>query len=87
MKTLATISSGGQISIPASVRRRWGTKRVVVDDEGERLVLRPMPDDPIGAAIGSLAGPGPSSDEMRRMDREEEQEIEERKWGRTAGRT
>ncbi|MDQ3937933.1 MAG: hypothetical protein M3253_04550, partial [Chloroflexota bacterium] len=35
--------------------------------------------DPIGAAMGSLAGPGPSSDEIRRQAREEEAEAEERK--------
>ena len=83
MKTVATISRGGQISIPASIRRRWGTSRVAVDDEGDQIVLRPIPDDPIAAAMGSLAGPGPSSDELRRMLREEEAEIEERKWGRS----
>jgi AbrB family looped-hinge helix DNA binding protein len=81
MKTLATISRGGQISIPALIRKRWGTHRLVIDDEGDRIVLRPFPDDPIGAARGSLAGPGPSSEEMRAQSREEEAEAEERRWG------
>jgi class 3 adenylate cyclase len=47
----------------------------------ERLeaALGPLPADPIGAAMGSLAGSGPSSDEMRRQAREEEAEAEERK--------
>lgn len=87
MKHLATISRGGQISIPALIRKRWGTQRILIDDEGDRLVLRPMPNDPIGAAMGSLAGPGPSSEEVRWMLREEEAEIEERKWGRRSGGT
>ncbi len=77
----AVISQGGQVSIPADVRRRWGTSRVIVEDRGDSLVLRPLPDDPIDAAMGSLAGPGPTSDEMRRMYREEEAEAEERKYG------
>lgn len=75
------ISQGGQVSIPADVRRRWGTTRVSVEDRGDSLVLRPIPADPIGAAMGSLAGPGPTSDEMMRMMREEERLAEERKYG------
>lgn len=75
------ISQGGQVSIPADVRRRWGTTRVSVEDRGDSLVLRPIPEDPIGAAMGSLAGPGPTTDEMRRTYREEEVEAEERKYG------
>jgi len=50
------ISKGGQISIPAAVRRRWGTSTVVMEDRGDRLVLVPAPDDPIAAADGALAG-------------------------------
>ncbi|MBX3030338.1 MAG: AbrB/MazE/SpoVT family DNA-binding domain-containing protein [Chloroflexi bacterium] len=69
------------MSIPADIRRRWGTTRVIVEDRGDSLVVRPLPDDPIEAAMGSLAGPGPTSDEMRRQYREEEIEAEERKWG------
>lgn len=81
------ISQGGQVQIPADVRRRWGTRDVIIDDGGSFLRIRPVPDDPIGAAAGSLAGEGgPSSDEMRRQWREEEVEAEERKWARYYGR-
>lgn len=73
------ISSGGQISIPANVRRRWKTNRVLVEDRGESLVVRPVPEDPIGAAIGSLAGPGPSSDEIRAQEREADARTERRR--------
>lgn len=73
------ISKGGQVTVPADVRKRWGTTRVVVEDLGEALVLRPIPADPIGAAIGSLAGPGPTSDEVRKRERREEGEIERRR--------
>jgi bifunctional DNA-binding transcriptional regulator/antitoxin component of YhaV-PrlF toxin-antitoxin module len=76
----STISSGGQVSIPAEVRHRWRTRRILIDDRGDELVIRPIPDDPIRAAIGSLAGTGPSTDEMRAALRQEEAEIEDRRW-------
>ena len=75
----ASISSGGQVSIPAEIRRRWGTSRLSMEDRGDALVLRPIPPDPVGAAVGSLAGPGPSSDAARSRTREEERVIGERR--------
>jgi hypothetical protein len=42
-----------------------------VDEERER-------EDVISRVLGSLKGPGPTTDEMRRVAREEEAEIEER---------
>ena len=85
MKSAVMISKGGQISIPATVRKRWGTTRLSLEDAGDRLVLRPIPADPIGAAMGSLAGPGPTSDALRKMFREDEAAADERKWGESAG--
>ncbi len=73
------ISKGGQVSIPAEVRHRWGTHTVVAEDEGDRLVLRPVPDDPIAAARGWLRDLAISSDEARRRARREELAAEERK--------
>lgn len=73
------ISQGGQVQVPADVRRRWGTRDVLIDDEGAYIRIRPVPDDPIGAAMGSLRGLGPSSEEARRQWREEEAEAEARK--------
>jgi AbrB family looped-hinge helix DNA binding protein len=62
MRTLR-ITSAGQLSIPAAIRRRWGTSRVTVEDLGDHVVVRPVPDDPITAARGSLRGRiGPSRD-------------------------
>lgn len=78
---ITTISRGGQVSVPASVRRRWGTSRVVIEDRGDSLVLRPIPSDPIEAAIGSFFGPGPDSGQMRAQFREEEGEAEDRRQG------
>ena len=73
----ATISKGGQVSIPAEVRHRWGTNRVLVEDRGDELVFRPLPDDPIAAARGSLrtldgGGVTVSSDRARQQTRIEE---------------
>ena len=78
----ARISRGGQLSVPAEVRKRWGTSTVTVEDHGDHLLIRPAPDDPITAARGSLKEfAGPSSEELRREFREEELAAEERKYG------
>lgn len=76
------VTASGQMSLPAEVRRRWGVAKVAVIDEGPRVVLIPVPEDPIGAALGSLKGPGPSSEEMRRAARAEEEASEARRQGR-----
>ena len=76
------ISKGGQISVPADVRKRWQTRRLQVEDRGDELVIRPAAEDPIAAARGIFKGRSKySSEELRRQAREEEAEIEERKWG------
>jgi bifunctional DNA-binding transcriptional regulator/antitoxin component of YhaV-PrlF toxin-antitoxin module len=56
MKTRMRISKGGQVSIPAAIRHRWGTSTVAMEDHGGWIVLQPAPDDPIAAAEGALAG-------------------------------
>lgn len=65
--------------MPADVRKRWGTTKLWVEDLGDALVLRPLPADPIGAAAGSLAGPGPTSEEARALARREEASAERRR--------
>ena len=49
------ITRGGQVSVPADVRRRWGTNTVMVEDMGDHVVLRPASDDPVAAAYGAFA--------------------------------
>jgi hypothetical protein len=79
---LARISKGGQVSIPASIKGRWATERVIIEDHGDALVLRPLPDDPIAAALDLATGSdGPSTDEIRAQLREEEAEAEARRLG------
>jgi AbrB family looped-hinge helix DNA binding protein len=76
------ISKGGQISVPAEVRKRWNTRRLQVEDRGDELVIRPAPEDPIAAARGIFKGRiALTSEQLRQLEREEEAEIEERKWG------
>jgi AbrB family looped-hinge helix DNA binding protein len=77
------ISRGGQISVPAEIRHRWGGSTLALEDHGDHVVLRPAPDDPIAAARGALrdlAG-GVTSEEIRRRAREEDDELERRRWG------
>lgn len=73
------ISRGGQVSIPAEVRHRWGTSRLNVEDRGDSLVLRPAPDDPIAAFRGSLAGLSKTSAELREIARGDERTAESRR--------
>jgi hypothetical protein len=70
----ATISKGGQVQVPAAVRRRWGTREIIIEDLGGSLLVRPLPIDPIGSALGSLARGPLSTDELRQRARDEEAE-------------
>jgi len=55
MKARMRISRGGQISIPAAIRQRWATSVLTLEDQGDRIVIEPAPEDPIAAAEGALA--------------------------------
>lgn len=63
------VSSNGQVSIPAEARARWNADQVVVVDLGDRVVVRPMPDEPIEQLRGKHRRHGPSSDRIRRQSR------------------
>jgi bifunctional DNA-binding transcriptional regulator/antitoxin component of YhaV-PrlF toxin-antitoxin module len=81
MKRRMKISKGGQISIPAAIRNRWATSTVALEDQGDRIVLEPAPDDPIAAAEGALAEEFGELDSgtLRRGAREDERVAEERR--------
>lgn len=66
---IAKVTTSGQVSLPAPVRKRWGTAQVVIEDEGDRLVVRPLPDDPIAAACGSLRRRGVPVEAIRAGER------------------
>jgi len=73
------ISRNGQVSIPAAARARWHAERVVVVDLGDRLVVRPLPSEPVDALIGKYADRGPSSGRARESARAEEARRDRRK--------
>ncbi len=67
---LMTISQNGQVSIPAETRARWHTRRVIVVDLGDRVVMRPAPEqDGIAELQGKYAGRGPDSSTARKAAR------------------
>ena len=43
------VSSNGQVSIPAETRNRWHS---VVVDLGDRVVIRPLPAEPLEPLVG-----------------------------------
>lgn len=81
MKKRMNISKGGQISIPAPIRKRWETGTVMLEDQGDKIVLTPVPDDPIAAAAGALAEEFGHIDlvELRRIAREDDRIAMERR--------
>jgi len=64
-----TVSRNGQVSIPAAARARWKTLQVVVVDLGDRVVLRPLPAQPIRQLEGKYRSRGPSTDRLRKQAR------------------
>jgi hypothetical protein len=80
MRKRVRTSKWGQISIRAAIRHRWATSTVALEDQGDRIVLEPAPDDPIGAAEGVLAEEFGALDltRLRREAREDERVAESR---------
>jgi AbrB family looped-hinge helix DNA binding protein len=64
-----TISRNGQVSIPAETRARWNTRRVIVVDLGDRVVMRPVSGRPVDELKGKYRGRGPTSDRAREQER------------------
>ena len=82
MKT-ARITAGGQLSIPVAIRRRWGTSRVAIEDFGDHLLVRPVPEDLLASLRGSLKDQiTVPTEELRRRARADEEAAERRKWQR-----
>ena len=75
----ARVTTGGQISLPAEVRRRWDTRVVALEDLGDSLVVRPLPDDPVAAARGALKGRLPATSTLRDSARHDETAAERRR--------
>jgi len=76
------ISKGGQLSVPASIRHRWQTNTVVIDDRGDHLVVRPVADDPVESTFGVFAeefADAPSAEQLIRELREQDIEAGQRR--------
>lgn len=69
------------MTVPAAVRHRWGTTRVTIDDRGDELLIRPVPEDPMRAARGTLKGKGRglSSERLRAITADEDRASEKRR--------
>jgi bifunctional DNA-binding transcriptional regulator/antitoxin component of YhaV-PrlF toxin-antitoxin module len=66
------VSSNGQASIPAEAPARWAADKVVMVDLGDRVVVRPLPAEPVRELRGKYTGRGPSTDRARREARTDE---------------
>ena len=75
---LVTVTRTGQLSLPADVRRRWGARKVALEDHDDYVVLRPLTDDAVSAFVGSFEGRGPASEELPPEDRRQEQAREQK---------
>jgi AbrB family looped-hinge helix DNA binding protein len=67
------ITKNGQISLPAEVRRRWNTDRVIIIDTPDGLVVRPFDPDAVRRLRGKYKGRsnGLTSEENRAAARQE----------------
>jgi bifunctional DNA-binding transcriptional regulator/antitoxin component of YhaV-PrlF toxin-antitoxin module len=72
------ITAGGQVSLPAEIRRRWSADSVLFEDLGDRAVVRPIPGDPIAAARGALRDKLASTD-LRAAARDDEEKSQARR--------
>lgn len=82
-----SVNAKGQVVIPAALRRKYGLKpktRLVISEDGERLVLTPVA-VLIKQLRGSLAG-GPSLTKVLLKERAKDREREEAKFQRFFGR-
>ena len=72
-RRIAHVTRGGQVSIPAPIRHRWDTDTLLLEDRGDEVLLRPVPRDPLAAAIGALRLPrGLTTDAMRERSRRDD---------------
>ena len=76
----AKVSARGQLSLPAAVRRRWSTGRVLILDKGDYVLIRPIPDDPVAELRGSIPKDDKSLNEYRAHERSLEASIEQARW-------
>ncbi len=58
--TIATVTSKGQIAIPAKIRKRLGIQkgtRLYIEERDEGLILKPLTPEYLDKTAGILKGP------------------------------
>jgi AbrB family looped-hinge helix DNA binding protein len=57
---IAKTTEKGHVIIPASLRKKYdikkGTRMAISEGEGNVIIIKPIPDDPIEASRGMLKG-------------------------------
>jgi AbrB family looped-hinge helix DNA binding protein len=81
--TITTVSTKGQIVIPAWIRKSLGLKPksklvVKLSEDRQRVLVEPLPDDPIESACGFFSG-GLSLTQSLLDDRRKERKLESEK--------
>jgi AbrB family looped-hinge helix DNA binding protein len=58
--TISRATVNGQVIIPAPLRKKFninkGTRVAIIEGEGNVIIIKPLPDDPIEASRGVLKG-------------------------------
>jgi len=58
--TISRATVKGQVIIPAPLRKKFnikkGTRIAILEGEGQVILMKPLPDDPIEASRGVLKG-------------------------------
>jgi bifunctional DNA-binding transcriptional regulator/antitoxin component of YhaV-PrlF toxin-antitoxin module len=77
--TIMRVTKNGQISLPAEIRHRWKTDRVIVIDLPHGVLIRPFDPDAVRRLHGKYKHlGGPTVDEDRAAARAEDAEDEDR---------
>ena len=74
------VTSSGQISLPAEIRRRWQADEVLLIDKGDHVLVRPAPQDAVAQLRGSLPSGGVTADEVPDEGCALEAGLEEERW-------
>ena len=75
--TISSVTVKGQVVIPAKLRKKYGLRKgtkVSISESADQgvIILRPLPDDPIGASKGMLKG---ETSILKAMLRDRKEEV------------
>jgi len=72
---ISRATTKGQVIIPAELRKKFnirkGTRIAIFEGEGQVILMKPLPDDPIEASKGMLKGRTSILDSLMKDRREE----------------